>query len=158
MRQQRRAGAGLELADPAGIRAEMARNGLTFTQLLPYEDAEFGYVNPLDDHETQIAVRRFFGRLWRACLSAAAHPGEVADAAAAADGPLLPNELREHIHQFIRKAESDVDSDPYVHQAVALLSDIVEIYGGDDAAEQQAKTQGKVTPSSSSIPQHQQQV
>lgn len=59
-----------DLANPLHLRAEIARRGLAFPQLLPYEDAERGYIDPLDDPETRIAVRLFMGRIWQACLRA----------------------------------------------------------------------------------------
>ena len=58
----------IDLAKPMALRAEMARQGLMFHQLLPYDDPERGYVDPLDDHETKVAVRRFMGRIWQAAL------------------------------------------------------------------------------------------
>jgi hypothetical protein len=60
----------LDLSNPIHIRAEMVRQGLIFSHLLPYEDAERGYVDPLNDDETKVAVRRFMGRIWQACLHA----------------------------------------------------------------------------------------
>lgn len=60
----------LNLSNPLHIRAEMTRQGLIFSHLLPYVDAERGYVDPLDDPETKVAVRRFMGRIWQACVAA----------------------------------------------------------------------------------------
>lgn len=60
----------LDLSNPMHIRAEMARQGLLFSHLLPYEDAERGWVDPLNDDETKAAVRAFMGRIWQACLRA----------------------------------------------------------------------------------------
>lgn len=60
----------LDLSNPLHIRAEMARQGLMFGHLLPYEDAERGWVDPLNDDETKAAVRAFMGRIWQACVRA----------------------------------------------------------------------------------------
>lgn len=60
----------LDLSNPTHIRAEMARRGLIFGHLLPYEDAERGWVDPLNNDETKAAVRAFMGRIWLACLRA----------------------------------------------------------------------------------------
>ena len=60
----------LDLSNPLHIRAEMARQGLTFPNLMPYEDAERGWVDPLNDDETKVAVRAFMGRIWQACVRA----------------------------------------------------------------------------------------
>lgn len=60
----------LDLSNPTHIRAEMARQGLSFNHLLAYEDPHQGWVDPMDDEETKIAVRRFVGRIWQACLRA----------------------------------------------------------------------------------------
>jgi hypothetical protein len=70
----------LDLSNPLHIRAEMARQGLIFSQLLPYEDAERGEVDPLDDHETKVAMRRFMGRIWQACLRAEQAPNGSTEA------------------------------------------------------------------------------
>lgn len=64
----------LDLAKPLHIRAEMARRGLLFSHLLPYEDAGRGWVDPLDDDETRGAVRGFMGQLWLACVRAERPP------------------------------------------------------------------------------------
>lgn len=58
----------LDLAKPMAIRAEMARKGLI--HLMPYDDPERGWVDPLNNQETKAAVRAFMGRLWRACQDA----------------------------------------------------------------------------------------
>lgn len=58
----------LDLSRPVNLRAEMARSGLH--SLMPYEDAERGWVNPLNDSEQQQLVRSFLGRLWQAALDA----------------------------------------------------------------------------------------
>lgn len=47
------------------LQAEMARAGLH--DLSPYDDPEFGWINPLDDTEVQVAVRRFLAHLRRWC-------------------------------------------------------------------------------------------
>lgn len=60
----------IDLSQPRALRAEMARQNLTFDQLLPYEDPERGHVDPLDDPEMKLAVRRFMGRIWQAALRA----------------------------------------------------------------------------------------
>lgn len=58
----------LDLAKPIHLRAEMARAGLAPTQMTPYEDAERGWVDPLDDDEIRTIVRGFMSALWSACL------------------------------------------------------------------------------------------
>lgn len=60
----------VDLSKPMALRAEMARQGLMFNQLLPYEDPERGHVDPLNDPEMKAAVRRFMGRIWQAALRA----------------------------------------------------------------------------------------
>jgi hypothetical protein len=62
----------LDLAKPMQIRAEMARHGLVFNQLLPYDDPERGHTDPMDDPEVRVEVRLFMGRIWQAALRAEA--------------------------------------------------------------------------------------
>jgi hypothetical protein len=62
----------IDLSKPMHIRAEMARRGLMFNQLLPYDDPECGYTDPLDNHEMRVEVRRFMGQIWQAALRAEA--------------------------------------------------------------------------------------
>lgn len=65
----------LDLLKPLHLRAEMARRGLVFSQLLPYDDPEHGWTDPLDDGETRIEIRRFMGQLWQAAMRAERAPG-----------------------------------------------------------------------------------
>lgn len=58
----------LDLSKPMNLRAEMARAGLH--SLTPYEDAERGWVDPLDDREQRGLARVFLHNLWQACLRA----------------------------------------------------------------------------------------
>lgn len=60
----------LDLAKPMALRALMARRGLVFNQLLPYDDPEHGHTDPLDDDDMKEEVRRFMGQLWQAALRA----------------------------------------------------------------------------------------
>lgn len=60
----------LDLSKPMSLRAHMARRGLMFDQLAPYDDPERGWVDPLDDDDVRIEVRRFVGQLWKAALRA----------------------------------------------------------------------------------------
>jgi hypothetical protein len=60
----------LDLSKPTSLRAHMARRGLMFNQLAPFEDPERGWVDPLDDHETRDEARRFMGQVWKAALRA----------------------------------------------------------------------------------------
>ncbi len=48
----------------------MARQGFIVDQLLPYVHPDRGHVDPLDDPEMKLAVRRFMGRIWQAALRA----------------------------------------------------------------------------------------
>lgn len=70
----------LDLAKPMNLRAEMARRGLVFNQLLPYEDPEHGHTDPLDDPEVRVEVRRFMGQVWQAALRAEAKDSDSREA------------------------------------------------------------------------------
>jgi len=70
----------LDLSNPMHIRAEMARRGLTFGHLLAYEDPHRGWVDPLNDDETKVAVRGFMADLWQACRA-----GELAAQSGSSD-------------------------------------------------------------------------
>lgn len=60
---------GLDLSNPVGIRAAMARRGLAPGHTHAYDDPDRGWVNPLDDRETQGDVRALLAELWQACLN-----------------------------------------------------------------------------------------
>lgn len=60
----------LDLRKPFAIRAEMARRGFAPGLLLPYDDPDRGWVDPLDDQETKADVRGFMAEVWKACLDA----------------------------------------------------------------------------------------
>lgn len=63
----------LDLSNPVGIRAAMARSGLH--DLAPYEDAERGWTDPLDDREQRGLARVFLHNLWVACQRAEKEKG-----------------------------------------------------------------------------------
>ena len=67
----------LDLSKPMSLRAEMARGGIAPMQTRPYDDPEYGYVDPLADDEMRTTVRRFLGALWRACERAEAQPASA---------------------------------------------------------------------------------
>lgn len=67
----------MSLANPIGIRAEMARRGLLCHQLLPYEDPERGRVVPLCQHEVQVLALDFLDKLEMACRRAEQHRADA---------------------------------------------------------------------------------
>lgn len=46
------------------VRAEMARRGIAPQQLQPYEDPEFGHIDPMCDTDTGLEIRRFLASIW----------------------------------------------------------------------------------------------
>lgn len=45
----------------------MARNGILLNQLMPYEDPERGWIDPMNEKDTQKAILRFLLNLERLC-------------------------------------------------------------------------------------------
>lgn len=65
----------MRLSSPLSIRAEMARKGLLLDQLLPYDDPEKGWVDPMNEKDTQLALLRFVRDLERICAEAGSDRG-----------------------------------------------------------------------------------
>lgn len=53
----------------------MARKGLLLDQLLPYDDPEKGWVDPMNEKDTQLALLRFVRDLERICAEAGSDRG-----------------------------------------------------------------------------------